>query len=461
MLRSQGALLERMLRTGDHVIAAGVTLAALGFWKLTDEEPFPLVVLAVTGTLSFPICLSLSGLYSSQRRESLARVSGRVLGAAALVWSTLLAAAVAVGRPEWITLTTTIAWTQFSLLAGGRLMIHSGLRFARRRGRNIRQIVVLGSGPRGSAFASEVAAHPAWGLQIVACLDDEDLSTPGFPIPVHKLIDFPKVVRSHAIDEVVVALPRSQLLLAEPIVRECASIGVPVSVLSDLFTDVLPAVRSARYGRLKALQFGDVAYSPVALFVKRSIDVVVATLLLLMLGPLIGLSMVAIRLTSPGTVLYRQTRLGQNGRPFQLLKLRSMVQDADAIREELLALNEMSGPVFKITDDPRVTPVGAWLRRWSIDELPQLWNVLRGDMSLVGPRPPLPHEVDQYEARDRRRISVRPGVTCLWQIGGRNRIQFADWVALDLHYIDHWSLSLDLWILLCTPMAVIRKDGAS
>ena len=159
--------------------------------------------------------------------------------------------------------------------------------------------------------------------------------------------------------------------------------------------------------------------------------------------------------------MYRQTRLGKNGRPFPLFKLRSMVQDADALREQLLTRNEMSGPVFKIAKDPRVTSVGAWLRRWSIDELPQLWNVLRGDMSLVGPRPPLPHEVDQYAARDRRRLSVRPGLTCLWQISGRNQIDFSDWVALDLYYIDNWSLSLDLWILLCTPLAVIRKVGAS
>ena len=462
MLRSRGGLLERLVWAGDHAIAAAVTLASVDFWGPAAEEPLPLVVLAIVGTLAFPICLRVLGLYSSQRRESLARMAGRMLGAAALVGGALLGAALAVERPEWSTLTATIAGVQFALLAGERLVIHTGLRFVRLRGRNTRHVVVLGTGPRGRRFASEVAAHPAWGIQIIAWLDDEDVSLPGAPVaPVHKLVDFPNVVRGHPIDEVIVALPRSLLSLAEPVVAECASIGLRVSVFSDLFSDQLPAVTNARYGRLRVLQFADVDYSAAALFVKRGVDLVGAALLLALSGPLIALSMLAVRLSSPGPVLYRQTRLGENGRPFPLFKLRSMVQDADALREQLLTRNEMSGPVFKIAKDPRVTSVGAWLRRWSIDELPQLWNVLRGDMSLVGPRPPLPHEVDQYAARDRRRISVRPGLTCLWQISGRNQIDFSDWVALDLYYIDNWSLSLDLWILLCTPLAVIRKVGAS
>jgi lipopolysaccharide/colanic/teichoic acid biosynthesis glycosyltransferase len=166
-----------------------------------------------------------------------------------------------------------------------------------------------------------------------------------------------------------------------------------------------------------------------------------------------------IRLTSSGPVLFRQERCGLYGRRFEFLKLRSMQVDADERKPELLEHNEMDGPVFKMKRDPRITPAGQILRKWSIDELPQLWNVLRGDMSLVGPRPPLPDEVDRYSIFERRRLSMRPGITCLWQVGGRNEIGFDEWVKLDLEYIDSWSLLLDAEILLKTVPAVLRGTG--
>ena len=160
-------------------------------------------------------------------------------------------------------------------------------------------------------------------------------------------------------------------------------------------------------------------------------------------------------------MLFRQKRCGLNGRIFDVLKLRSMHLDAEKRRADLVALNEMDGPVFKIRNDPRITRVGRWLRRLSIDELPQLWNVVRGEMSLVGPRPPIPGEVDEYDVGQRRRLSMRPGITCLWQVAGRNTIGFAEWVQLDLEYIDRWSLLLDTKILLRTLPAVLKGTGAS
>jgi exopolysaccharide biosynthesis polyprenyl glycosylphosphotransferase len=465
MLQSKAPLIERLLRITDHGVAAGVALVGVRLHGngIGAEDPFQLLLFVIVGTLAFPSAMGLVGLYRSQRRESLARIAGRLLVGAALTAVALVEAALVVGRPDWSELAASIAAAQLAVLAAERLAVHSVLRFARRQGRNVRHIVVIGTGPRANVFASQVAANRAWGIQIVAFLDEGDVAhTPGLPADsVHKLIEFPEIAKAHPIDEVVVALPRSMLALIEPIAAECALIGVPLSVLSDLFSDLLPASGTARYGHLSVLQFADVAYSGASLFVKRCIDLFVAVSLLLIVSPLIGLAMLAIRLTSPGPALYRQVRLGQNGRPFVLLKLRSMVSDAEKLQGQLLALNEASGPVFKMRNDPRVTPVGGFLRRWSIDELPQLWNVIRGDMSLVGPRPPLPHEVALYESRQRRRISVRPGLTCLWQIRGRSRIPFAEWVDLDLHYIDRWTLGLDLWILLRTPLAVLRRDGAS
>jgi exopolysaccharide biosynthesis polyprenyl glycosylphosphotransferase len=210
-----------------------------------------------------------------------------------------------------------------------------------------------------------------------------------------------------------------------------------------------------------ALSFGVVHHSRSALFLKRVLDVVCASALLLLLSPVLAIAAIASKLDSAGPVLFRQKRCGLNGRIFDVLKLRSMHVDAEMRRAELVALNEMDGPVFKIRNDPRVTRVGRWLRRLSVDELPQLWNVVRGEMSLVGPRPPIPGEVDEYDVAQRRRLSMRPGITCLWQVEGRNTIGFTEWVQLDLDYIDRWSLLLDFTILLRTLPAVVKGTGAS
>jgi exopolysaccharide biosynthesis polyprenyl glycosylphosphotransferase len=193
---------------------------------------------------------------------------------------------------------------------------------------------------------------------------------------------------------------------------------------------------------------------------KRVIDVVGASLGLLFTAPVLAVAAIAIRLNDGGPVIFRQQRCGLHGRRFTMLKLRTMVPDAEDRKVELAALNECKGPIFKLRTDPRITRVGRVLRKLSIDELPQLWNVLRGDMSLVGPRPPVPQEVAQYEMFERRRLSMRPGITCTWQVSGRSNIGFDRWVQLDVKYIDSWSLGLDLMILLKTIPAVIRGDGA-
>ena len=193
---------------------------------------------------------------------------------------------------------------------------------------------------------------------------------------------------------------------------------------------------------------------------KRALDVVGAAAALLLAGPIVLLAALAVRLTSRGPAFYKSTRLGQDGRPFTFYKLRSMYVGADAERAKLMHMNEADGPVFKIARDPRVTRVGQWMRSTSVDELPQLLNVLKGDMSLVGPRPPLPEEAEKYEAWQRRRLDVKPGITCLWQVSGRSRLGFDEWMRLDLEYIRRQSLATDLWILVRTVPAVLSREGA-
>jgi exopolysaccharide biosynthesis polyprenyl glycosylphosphotransferase len=196
-------------------------------------------------------------------------------------------------------------------------------------------------------------------------------------------------------------------------------------------------------------------------FWKRILDVLGSSALLLALSPLFLLIAFLVKVSSPGPIIYQQTRIGRGGKPFPFYKFRSMYADADKRLEELLkGYNEKEGPIFKMKRDPRVTPVGRWLRKYSLDELPQLFNVLKGEMSLVGPRPPLPREVEQYDERAFRRLSVTPGMTCLWQICGRSDTTFEEWLELDLFYIEHMSFWLDLKILLKTPTAVLRGEGA-
>jgi exopolysaccharide biosynthesis polyprenyl glycosylphosphotransferase len=269
----------------------------------------------------------------------------------------------------------------------------------------------------------------------------------------------PELIREQVIDEVIAACPRSVFGSLGSLVAICAQAGLPITLLTDIFGDYLPPPQVTRFDTMAALSFSPVHHSRSKLGVKRAIDAVGSGVLLLLAAPIIGAAAVAIKLTSPGPVFFRQNRCGLYGRRFEMLKLRTMVLDAEDRQTTLLDLNEMDGPVFKIKNDPRVTKVGAILRRFSIDELPQLWNVLRGDMSLVGPRPPIPLEVARYQTFERRRLSVRPGITCLWQVNGRNAIDFADWVKLDVEYIDTWSLKNDFKILLRTIPVVLNGSG--
>jgi exopolysaccharide biosynthesis polyprenyl glycosylphosphotransferase len=202
-------------------------------------------------------------------------------------------------------------------------------------------------------------------------------------------------------------------------------------------------------------------YRPAQMAAKRLFDIVTAVVALWLLLPLFAVVVAAIRLTSRGPIFFKQVRVGLHGKPFHMLKFRSMVVDAEALQARLAAQNEMTGPVFKMKHDPRITRVGRFIRKYSIDELPQLVNVLRGDMSLVGPRPPLPSEVARYQAWQRRRLSVRPGLTCIWQVSGRNQISFEEWMYLDMRYIDNWSLSQDLQLIFRTVPVVLTGRGAS
>jgi exopolysaccharide biosynthesis polyprenyl glycosylphosphotransferase len=267
------------------------------------------------------------------------------------------------------------------------------------------------------------------------------------------------LLERHVLDQVIFALPSSRLAVAEEAARACQEQGVPVMICLDLLHGGLGQMALTRLEGVPALTFTTVPSDALALAAKRAFDILVSATVLLLVAPVLACVAVAIRLESPGPVLFRQRRVGLNGREFSLLKFRSMNQGAEAQLAALRALNEASGPVFKMTHDPRVTRVGRFIRKASLDEFPQFWNVLRGEMSVVGPRPPIPAEVAQYQRWQRRRLSVKPGITCTWQISGRNDIDFDRWMELDLEYIDNWSLGRDVAILLKTIPAVLSARG--
>ena len=262
------------------------------------------------------------------------------------------------------------------------------------------------------------------------------------------------------LDEVIFAVEPRQLAALEDVFLLCEEEGVRTRVALDVFPHVHSDVFLDRLGPVSLLTFSSAPHDEIRLLVKRVLDVLLAALGLALLFPVMIVIALLVRWTSPGPVIFRQVRCGLNGRRFVCYKFRSMVADAEARKASLAHLNEKQ-TAFKIANDPRLTPLGRWLRKFSLDELPQLWNVIRGDMSLVGPRPPVPDEVERYERWQRRRLRMRPGLTCLWALNGRDRLDFESWMKLDLEYIDNWSLMLDWKILLKTVPQVVLGRGAN
>ena len=351
----------------------------------------------------------------------------------------------------------------FLLLFGFRSSVAALLVFCRRKGHNFKTVLLVGTGRKAREFVQYARERRGWGLRIIGIIEPEKQRglKRFYDIPVvGDLERLPEIVQGDHIDYVVFALPRRFLDFIDPTIRVCEEMGACVHILADFFT--------LRVGRWKVeslfgkpvLSLTTTSTHPWGLLAKDLLDRTIALLGFTLVSPLVLIISVLIKLTSKGPVFFRQKRCGLNGREFTLLKFRTMVDNAESLKDSLLDKNEMDGPVFKIKDDPRVTPLGRFLRKTSFDELPQLMNIIAGQMSLVGPRPPLRSEVVQYDRWQRRKLSMKPGLTCLWQVSGRNSIGFEDWMRLDLEYIDNWSLWGDTKILLRTVPVVLSRKGA-
>ena len=341
-------------------------------------------------------------------------------------------------------------------------------RYVRAKGLNYRTILIVGTGRRALEVARMINEHKYWGYKLLGFVSDGHRLPNGWgryrifgDVPdLRRLLESGMGV-GEPVDEIVFAVTRKKLDEMKQIFLFCEELGIRARVAMNFFQNRVARIEIEELEGIPFLTFTTTPSNESQLAIKRLLDIAVSALLLVLAAPLILLVALAIKLTSPGSVFFKQTRIGLNGRIFTLYKFRTMIEDAHERREEVSHLNEMTGPVFKAKDDPRVTAVGRVLRKFSLDEIPQLWNVFRGDMSLVGPRPPIPEEVANYHRWHRRRLSMKPGLTCLWQISGRNNVDFDRWMQLDLQYIDNWSPLLDVKILLRTIPAVLSGRGAS
>lgn len=356
-----------------------------------------------------------------------------------------------------------IGVVDFVLLLMGRTISYSGVSWMRDRLGRYHYLLIVGCGPRAREMAALIEESRGMGLRLIGFIDPDFGDAPAARLGGYEVFPLDKLVRilhKWVVDEIIFAVNMQELAQLEHVIQHCADVGVKTRVQLEFLPAAYSRIYVEKFRHMPLLSLSSAPDSELRLFFKRVLDVVISGISLVVLSPLMACIAALIRVTSPGPVLFQQTRCGLGGRRFTLYKFRSMINNAEQLRAELHQLNELDGPVFKISDDPRITPVGRWLRRFSLDELPQLWNILRGDMSFVGPRPAVPEEVDQYEDWQKRRLRMRPGLTCTWVLEGRNQLDFKRWMQLDLSYINNWSLWLDVKIFLRTIPIVLSGRGA-
>ncbi len=469
-----GAL--KLFDVGLMILAFGVAAYATSrFGPFTFEQIFAMrftiqnFVLFLALVCLWHVVFGLFGLYASRR------LSNRWDETLNIFYSTSTASLVLflISWALHIRLVTSLFLIVFWLASLGftataRVGMRLFLRYVRLHGRNLRDVLVVGTNARAVSFARKLQQNPALGYSILGFVDDEwsglnGFRESGFPLACD-YSGLAEYLRTHVVDEVMVVLPvRSFHQHISEIVALCEKQGILLRLMSNVFDLKLASARTEEIeGDSLVTHYTGSMNEGWPLAVKRAADCVVSFVALVLVSPLLLVVAALVKLTSPGPIIFVQKRLGVNKRRFNIYKFRTMVVDAEKRMKEVEHLNEVNGPAFKIKNDPRITPIGSFLRKTSIDELPQLFNVLKGDMSLVGPRPLPVRDYNGFsEDWQRRRFSVRPGVTCLWQVGGRSSLSFDKWMELDLEYIDRWSLWLDFQILAKTIPAVLRGSGAA
>jgi exopolysaccharide biosynthesis polyprenyl glycosylphosphotransferase len=442
------------------------------FNSLETRHPVQVFIETIMLGIGWHTTLRAHRFYQSRRLEGFVKETLEICSASFLcslvglawLWSITSASSRSVSQLLLICpLFTVLTFASIMLTrASGRGIMH----LFRVRGRNLRHILIVGTNRRAHAFVQDLALHPEWGYNLQGFVDDQwwcqETSASNAGPLLGRFDEFPALLRKLPVDEVILTLRLASFHdEVEKIVVLCRKHGIAVRSVGTFFDQEASQRTNFLRGAVGSITLHDESWNERASMVKRTVDTVISLTLLVTLSPVMIVVALLIKMTSKGPVLFTQTRLGYGKRPFQILKFRTMVQDAEKLIGTLAHLNQSNGPTFKAKYDPRITPLGRFLRKTSLDELPQLINVLVGDMSLVGPRPlPLRDYQGFSEDWHRRRFSVKPGITCLWQVMGRSSIGFDEWMALDIRYIEQWSVWLDIKILFWTIPAVFRGSGA-
>jgi exopolysaccharide biosynthesis polyprenyl glycosylphosphotransferase len=451
----------------NYVPGARVSISDYAIDFLSTRVKVANALLGAAMLIVWYIVFNLQGIYRSHRLSKFTEEL-KEIGRAVFLASLMLLMVAQIGRWQTITLwaATCVGFIGLALIAAMRVLLRLNLRRLRVHGHNIKTALIVGGGPRARWFANEIRQRTDLGYRIIGYVDDETNfnghGVKGVP-RLGDVADLPGIIAHDAIDEVFVALPiKSQYSQIETAINLLEEQGIMVHLFSDHFPHRLARSHPSEFVGTPLLSLHSAPPVTWRTEIKRIMDIGVAVALLLLLSPFLLLVALAIKLDSQGPAFFIQGRVGFNKRRFRMIKFRTMCVDAEARMPDVEHLNEKTGPIFKISKDPRTTRVGKWLRKTSIDELPQLINVLLGDMSIVGPRPLSVRDALRMEvAWQKRRFSVKPGLTCLWQVSGRSNLSFEQWMELDLEYIDRWSLGLDGLILLRTIPAILLARGAS
>lgn len=480
MIRLRHKMLIRMMRLLDLglliVTALGVIYYRPGLAYLVERPmaqlPMPGRIMDMVAILilvgGWVAILDYCVRYKSDRFVGLRMQMRNLVKATTLAafWFLVISAASPIRSVD--TIEVLVFWvvvTAIGMLS--RVGLKSLLMNARKSGYNYRYLLMIGTNPRSAEFARKIGARRELGYKLTGFVAESAESKQAWEAEgregevIGLVDDIRSILERERVDEMLVCLSvEARFSTVSRIIADARDLGIVVRIVPEAsYGAILQKLHVEEFENEFVITFFREQLL-LQLLAKRIVDIGVSAVTLLLLSPVMVVIALLIRLTSPGPVLFAQDRVGMNQRRFRLYKFRSMVVDADERKKELAYLNELDGPAFKIGNDPRVTPIGRFIRKSSIDELPQLYNVLKGEMSLVGPRPPLPDEVSKYDWLFRRRLSVKPGITCVWQVSGRSNTTFDEWMMMDKQYVENWSLLLDFKILLKTIPAVLFGKGA-
>lgn len=479
MLREESKFFVRAHKILDICLTSAAFIAAyflkreilpLPFRGLTIAPNYYIVLLIIIIVWSFSF--EQFGLYVPSRRLQLRKNVGEIVKAVGAGMLVLILAMYVLKITDVSRLMLGVFFVlDIVFLATGKWIIYSVLCSYRQRGYNVRNVLVVGSRARAREVIDAVSEHSEAGFRILGCLE-VDAAEVGSKVGngvqvIDTIANLPRLVNEQVIDEIIIAMPIKKVPDYEKMIMGAEDVGITVRIVPDwqinkvMYTPNLARIYFEEFLGLIIMTLTTTPPLKAELIIKNMFDFVFAALMLVVLSPLFLLIALVIKLSSSGPVIYSQERCGLNGRRFMVYKFRTMYEDAEVKRSQVDVLNEAKGPVFKVRKDPRIVPwVGTFLRRTGLDELPQLINIIKGEMSLIGPRPPIPSEVEKYETWQRRRISMKPGITCIWQTTGhRHDVAFDEWMQMDFEYIDNWSLMLDFKIFWKTIKVMLTGAG--